>query len=69
MDSILIKLNKIRRTSKGWIAACPNHDDDDPSLSISHGRNGRILMNCFAGCSTSDVLDSMGLQFQDLFLR
>ena len=31
-------------------ARCPAHDDSSPSLSIKDGREGRVLLHCFAGC-------------------
>lgn len=31
-------------------ARCPAHDDRNPSLSIKDGRDGRLLLHCFAGC-------------------
>jgi len=37
-------------------ACCPCHEDREPSLSITDGRAGRLLVNCFAGCDGVDVL-------------
>lgn len=34
---------------------CPAHQDSTPSLSIRQGDRG-ILVNCFAGCASEDVL-------------
>ena len=34
----------------------PCHDDENPSLSVSDGKNGRVLVHCHAGCSQSDVI-------------
>ena len=34
---------------------CPAHDDRTPSLSVRVG-NTSLLLKCFAGCDTSDVL-------------
>jgi hypothetical protein len=31
--------------------------------------DGRVLVHCFAGCETSDVLRSIGLQLSDLFVH
>ena len=50
-----------------WAARCPAHDDCRPSLSIGPGRDGRVLIKCFAGCRTEDVLDAAGLTWADLF--
>ncbi|WP_420913998.1 DUF7146 domain-containing protein [Bartonella krasnovii] len=32
-------------------ARCPAHDDQWPSLSLSNGHDGRLLLTCYAGCS------------------
>lgn len=45
---------------------CPAHSDTRPSLVVT-ARDGRILLRCFAGCRTSDVLAAIGLRFADLF--
>lgn len=38
------------------MACCPVHEDREPSLSISDGNDGRLLVHCFAGCDATDVL-------------
>jgi DNA primase len=43
------------KTGNGWIARCPAHDDQKPSLSISSGKDNKVLMFCHAGCSQRDV--------------
>ena len=43
---------------------CPCHEDHNPSLSISDGQDGRLLVNCFVGCDPVDILrtlDGQGL--------
>jgi len=53
-----------RKAGAGWIARCPAHDDRDPSLSISTGKDGKVLLRCHAGCDQArviDVLRSRGL--------
>lgn len=42
-------------------ALCPAHDDREPSLSISIGGNGRIIWQCFAGCSPARVRAALNL--------
>ncbi len=57
-----------RRLSSGqWQAKCPAHEDDRPSLSISEGRDGRVLLKCFAGCRVESIARSLGLSMRDLF--
>jgi hypothetical protein len=36
-------------------AKCPGHDDHDPSLSVSEGQDGKILVKCHANCDQSAV--------------
>jgi len=49
------------------MALCPAHDDHNPSLSVSLGQDGRILIHCFAGCRPEDVVAALGLKMSDLF--
>jgi hypothetical protein len=58
---------KVERNGKGWKARCPAHDDRKPSLSVSEGDDGRILLKCFAGCETDAVVSALGLSLADLF--
>jgi hypothetical protein len=58
----------VRETGPGrWIAKCPAHKDRNPSLSIRELDDGRILLNDFAGCPTTDVIAALGMQMIDLF--
>jgi hypothetical protein len=50
-----------------WLACCPAHEDRSPSLSIRELEDGRVLLNCFGGCTVTDVLASMGLNWAALF--
>jgi len=66
-DLVLVKLEKVRCTSDNkWMACCPAHDDKTPSLSIRL-TDDRLLLHCFAGCPTEDVLSALGLTFGDLY--
>ena len=65
---LLDRLEKVRRTNRGqWIACCPAHKDRRPSLSIRECDDGRVLIHCFAGCSTHEVLSATSLEINDLF--
>jgi hypothetical protein len=50
-----------------WQARCPAHDDSLPSLSLREGRDGRILIHCFAGCTHTAILAKLDLARSDLF--
>lgn len=52
-----------------WMARCPAHGDDKPSLAVSIGDKGQTFLYCHAGCNTnSEVLPALGLKWADLFL-
>jgi len=68
LELILSKLDRVKKCAKGYIAGCPAHEDKMPSLSVSTGKDGRVLLHCHAGCQTSDILSALGLEPKDLFL-
>ncbi len=64
------RLQRVRTApGGGFMAECPAHVDRVPSLSITEGQDGRVLVHCFAGCDTSAVLAAIALSFRDLFVR
>lgn len=67
LDRILPHLQKVRRSGRGYIARCPAHEDRSPSLSIREADDGRVLLHCFGGCNTADVLAALGLDMTALF--
>ena len=50
----------------GWKAKCPAHDDSTASLSIDTGRNGGLVLKCFAGCDTARIVAEVGRTMADL---
>ena len=69
IDLILSKLNRAKKAGpESWMACCPAHEDRTPSLSISAGDDGRVLLNCFAGCGVEAVLAALGLDLSDLYV-
>ena len=48
-----------RKVGSGWVTRCPAHDDQRPSLSISAGIGGKVLVRCFAGCDQESVLAAL----------
>jgi len=66
-DVLLSKLDLVRQNGSGkWVARCPAHNDGTPSLSVKDDGD-RVMLNCFAGCDTRDVLAAVGLDFCDLY--
>ena len=53
--------------SKQWNAQCPAHDDRSPSLRISEGEAGKVLLHCNAGCSFREIIDALGLKEEEMF--
>lgn len=65
---LLDRLARVKPTGPGrWIAKCPAHEDRSPSLSIRALDDGRVLVNCFAGCGAIAVLEALGLEWAALF--
>jgi len=48
-----------QRAGATWMARCPAHDDSSPSLAISAGSNGKVLVRCHAGCDQRDVIAAL----------
>jgi len=67
IEQILNRLDKSSRNGNGYLARCPAHNDKNPSLKLTELSDGRILVHCFAGCATHDVLSAIGLTINDLF--
>ena len=55
----LTKALQGRWNGSSGVARCPGHDDKTPSLSISDGENGRLLVRCHAGCEQDRVIDAL----------
>ena len=67
MIDLLPLLSGVRPNGKGYLARCPAHDDQNPSLSIDRGEDGRILLKCFAGCSADAICAALKITPADLF--
>jgi hypothetical protein len=68
LDDFLGRLEKVSGNGDGqYKACCPAHDDQSPSMSVKATDDGTILVNCFAGCSTDEIVAALGLTTADLF--
>ncbi|MBM3982084.1 MAG: DUF3987 domain-containing protein, partial [Planctomycetes bacterium] len=65
-EALLSKLTGAKKTTSGWCARCPAHEDRKPSLSVSEGEDGRALIHCHAGCAPEAVCAAVGLSLRDL---
>lgn len=51
-----------------YMALCPAHNDNSPSLSIGYSPEKKhILLHCFAGCQAEEILSCVGLTLKDLY--
>lgn len=67
IDDILSRLSKVKPAGNGkWTACCPAHDDRSPSLSVKECDDGKILIKCWAGCQTEEIMKSIGMKMIDL---
>ena len=61
------RLERVRQTGTGrWIARCPAHADKHPSLGVSEGDDGRVLIICRAGCGIEAIVAAVGLTLSDI---
>ena len=68
VESIEAQLGNCTHKGDTTKARCPAHDDTHPSLDIKIGDNGDcVLLKCWAGCETEDVVAALGMTMPDLF--
>ena len=61
-------LDKCTRRGDTLKARCPAHEDKTPSLSVTISANSDcVLLHCFTGCQTEDIVDALGWKMRDLF--
>ncbi len=61
LNDVLSLLKNVKQNSNGYSARCPAHDDCKNSLSVKEEFNGKILYNCFAGCSFQEIISALGI--------
>ena len=68
-QNFLSRLTGVRQTGNGWQARCPcREDDNNPSLAIGQGDDGRTLVTCHRAmsCDVEKICSSVGLKVSDL---
>ena len=68
ITEFLTHFPKAKKQGKEYSANCPAHDDQKASLSITEGKEGKILLRCFAGCEPRDIVAALGLKMSALFV-
>src|SRR5438105_1459934 len=70
LEKILNRLKGVKPSRGGsYSALCPAHNDRQPSLSVSEGEDGRVLLRCHRGCPTERVVSAIGLSLSDVFVN
>lgn len=54
-EQVAARLGKSRRAGTGFMCCCPAHDDQNPSLFIRDGSDGKLITKCYANCSSESV--------------
>ena len=66
IENLLSRLAKVKGRAGSYTACCPAHEDKSPSLAIRES-DGKVILHCFAGCATADIVAAVGLDMTDLF--
>ena len=67
LDEIIRHFDKPKPNgANSYMVRCPCHNDKQQSLCITE-KDGKILVNCFAGCNPQTILWAVGLNESDLF--
>jgi len=66
LTEIRDKLHNVKGNEKKFTALCPAHEDKNNSLSVAI-KDNKIVIHCFAGCTTEAIIQSLGCQMSDLF--
>ena len=62
ISDVLQRLNGVKRAGEQWLALCPVHRENTPSLTVKVGADGKVLTHCFGcGAEHSAVMEALGL--------
>ena len=67
LATLLTKLQNVKQSGDKYVSLCPAHEDKSHSLSLKADGN-KILVHCFAGCTTEAIAEALGISMADLFL-
>lgn len=56
IKQIVARFENVHESGSGFRAACPAHDGKKQTLSISPGRDGRVLIKCFKNCAVEEIM-------------
>jgi len=70
VEVVLSKLSNVKKSGANWHASCPcRNGDENPSLSVKEGDDGRVLLACHFGspCNVNQICDALGMKIKDLY--
>lgn len=68
LQIVLPRLDLVRKVDgTTYMARCPAHYDNTPSLSLRVTDNDDLLVHCFAGCTLESICAALGLSVAQLF--
>ena len=59
VHDVIRRLRNVTGNGPAWRACCPAHDDQNASLSVKEGHDGRVLFYCHAGCSFEGIASAL----------
>src|SRR5262245_35916327 len=51
------------RWGRGWRSWCPANDHEHPSFYIAEQRGGRLIAECYTGCTRQEIYDAILAEF------
>ncbi|MFN7318903.1 MAG: AAA family ATPase [bacterium] len=70
VEVVLNKLSNVKKAGANWHASCPcRNGDENPSLSIREGDDGRVLLSCHFGspCNVNQICEALDMKVKDLY--
>ena len=70
VEVVLGKLSNVKKSGANWHASCPcRNGDENPSLSVKEGDDGRVLLACHFGspCNVNQICEALGMKIKDLY--
>jgi putative DNA primase/helicase len=68
IEEFLSNLDEAEEVPGGWVALCPVHNDNSPSLRVSINPHGKLLINCQSQhCDFMSIVDALNLNFPEDF--
>ena len=68
-EEFVSRLQKVRRTGPhSWLACCPAHDDNNPSMTVAEKEPELLLVCCQSQrCGIDEIAGAVGMEVADFF--